>query len=106
VFIGSSLPQCVSETRNVFYGSVNMPRICFGALVSLVYNRGTSMTDSVSNPGNRKEMRDIRGAVAKGRFSEIPASLRAMKRLWPEPNGLRDRREREAKLFELGLAEG
>ena len=28
-----------------------------------------------------------------------------MKRLWPEGSGLRDRREREAKLFEQGLAQ-
>jgi len=79
-----------------------MPRLCLGALVSLVYNRGTS-TDPAGLPGARKEMRDIRDAVAAGRFTDIPAALRAMKRLWPEGNGLRDRREREAKLFEEGL---
>jgi GH24 family phage-related lysozyme (muramidase) len=106
VFIGRTLPQNVGDTRHLFYRSMDMPRLCLGVLVSLVYNRGTSMTDSVSNPGSRKEMREIRDAVANGRFSEIPESLRAMKRLWPEPNGLRDRREREARLFEIGLAEG
>jgi Arc/MetJ-type ribon-helix-helix transcriptional regulator len=51
-------------------------------------------------------MREIRDAVANGRFSDIPDLLRAMKRLWTEPNGLRDRRDREAKLFEIGLAGG
>jgi len=106
VFIGRSLPQSVGDTRNAFFRSTDMSRLCFGVLVSLVYNRGTSMTDSVSNPGNRKEMREIRDAVAIGRLSDIPSLLRAMKRLWPEPNGLRDRREREAKLFEIGLAGG
>jgi len=106
VFIGRSLPQSVGETRNVFFRSTELPRLCLGALVSLVYNRGTSMTDPVNNPGSRKEMREIRDALANGRFSDIPASIRAMKRLWPEPNGLRDRREREAKLFEIGLAGG
>ena len=64
------------------------------------------MTDSPKIPGNRQEMRDIRDAVAAGRFNDIPAALRAMKRLWPEGNGLRGRREREAKLFEEGLAQG
>ena len=106
VFIGRSLPQGVADTRNAFFRSSEMPRLCLGVLVSLVYNRGTSMTDSVNNPGNRQEMRDIRDAIANGRFSEVPVSLRAMKRLWLEPNGLRDRREREAKLFEIGLAGG
>jgi len=103
VFIGRSLPQNIFDTRNAFRGSSEMPRLCMGVLVSLVYNRGTSMTDSVSNPGNRKEMREIRDAVSAGHLSDVPALLRAMKRLWPEPNGLRDRREREAKLFEIGL---
>jgi Arc/MetJ-type ribon-helix-helix transcriptional regulator len=51
----------------------------------------------------RKEMRDIRDAIAEGRFADIPDALRSMKRLWPEGNGLRDRREREARLFEEGL---
>jgi GH24 family phage-related lysozyme (muramidase) len=83
-----------------------MPRLCFGVLVSLVYNRGTSMTDTSGVPGSRKEMRDIRDAVAAGRITDVPAALRAMKRLWPEGNGLRDRREREAKLFEEGLVQG
>ena len=106
VFIGRSLLQCVGETRKAFFRSRDMPRLCLGALVSLVYNRGTSMTDSVNNPGNRKEMREIRDAVANGRFPEVPELLRAMKRLWPESNGLRDRREREAQLFETGLDEG
>jgi hypothetical protein len=106
VFIGRTLPQNVSDTRSAFIQSAKVPRLCFGVLVSLVYNRGTSMIDSVSNPGSRKEMREIRDAVATGRLSDIPAALRAMKRLWPEPNGLRDRREREAELFEIGLSEG
>ena len=103
VFIGRSLPQTIADARNAFRRSPEMPRLCMGVLVSLVYNRGTSMTDSVSNPGARKEMRDIRDAVAAGHFSEVPALLRSMKRLWPEGNGLRDRREREAELFEIGL---
>ena len=103
VFLGRSLPQSVNETRNVFHRSIEMPRLCLGVLVSLVYNRGASMTDSVTNPGNRKEMREIRAAVSAGSYSDIPMLLRSMKRLWPEPNGLRDRREREAKLFEIGL---
>jgi len=46
VFIGRSLPQSVGDTRKVFYRSVEMPRLCLGALVSLIYNRGTSMTDT------------------------------------------------------------
>ena len=106
VFLGRSLPQSVNETRNAFHRSIEMPRLCLGVLVSLVYNRGASMTDSVTYPGNRKEMREIRDAVTAGRYSDIPILLRSMKRLWPEPSGLRDRRDREAKLFEIGLNQG
>jgi len=102
-YIRRTLPQEISSTRRAFERAEQMPQLCLGVLVSLVYNRGTSMTDSPSLPGARQEMRDIRDAVAAGRFTEVPAALRAMKRLWPEGNGLRDRREREAKLFEEGL---
>ena len=104
VFIRRSLPGEITLTRATFHGPVALRPLCLGVLVSLVYNRGTSMTDSSQSPGNRKEMRDIRDAVAAGRLGDVPAALRAMKRLWPEGNGLRDRREREAKLFEEGLA--
>jgi len=41
------------------------------------------------------------------RFSDIPAQLRAMRRLWqktPGGQGLVLRRELEAQLFSLGLA--
>jgi len=106
VFIRRTLPQQIGSTRQTFQQSLQMPKLCFGVLVSLVYNRGTSMNDSASHPGNRQEMRDIRDAVAAGRLADIPAALRAMKRLWPEGNGLRGRREREAKMFEAGLAQG
>ena len=54
----------------------------------------------------REAQRDIRKAVIDGRFKEIPAGLRAMQRLWTPQSGLWLRREREAKLFEDGLAEG
>ena len=104
VFIRRSLPGEITLTRATFHGPVALRPLCLGVLVSLVYNRGNGMTDSPQYPGNRKEMRDIRDAVAAGRLGDIPAALRAMKRLWPEGNGLRDRREREAKLFEEGLA--
>lgn len=73
---------------------------CFGALVSLIFNRGTSF----GKDGDRyKEMRAIKAHMATQRFDLIPAEIRAMKRLWPDLKGLRDRRDREAALFEKGL---
>jgi peptidoglycan hydrolase-like protein with peptidoglycan-binding domain len=103
-FIRRTLPQEVSKTRNTFVGHTMAP-LCFGVLVSLVYNRGAGMTDSQQHPGDRQEMRDIRDAVAAGRLQDIPAALRRMKRLWPDTSGLVARREREAQLFEQGLAQ-
>jgi hypothetical protein len=104
-FIRRTLPQEIAATRATFTGPAALPPLCFGVLVSLVYNRGTGMSDTAGHPGSRKEMRDIRDAIAAGRMTDVPAALRAMKRLWPESQGLRDRREREAKLFEEGLAQ-
>lgn len=102
-FIGKSLPAYVNQTRQAFANSQTLPPLCFGVLVSLVYNRGASMTDSPSHPGDRQEMRDIRDAVTSGHVETIPSLLRSMERLWPLGNGLRTRREQEAELFEAGL---
>lgn len=104
-FTRRTLPQEIATTRQTFTRSMRLPRLCLGVLVSLVYNRGASMTDTPGFLGSRKEMRDIRDAVVEGRYTDVPAALRAMKRLWPVGSGLRDRREREARLFEEGLAE-
>jgi pimeloyl-ACP methyl ester carboxylesterase len=72
-----------------------------GALVSLTYNRGASF----DNPDDRyTEMRAIKADMIAKAFGKIPDELRSMKRLWPDVPGLQDRREKEAKLFELGLA--
>jgi peptidoglycan hydrolase-like protein with peptidoglycan-binding domain len=102
-FIGKSLPSYVIQTRTAFANSQILPPLCFGVLVSLVYNRGSRMMDSPSDPGDRQEMRDIRDAVASGHSEAIPGLLRSMERLWPLGNGLRARREQEAELFEAGL---
>jgi uncharacterized protein (TIGR02594 family) len=74
-----------------------------GALVSLTYNRGASF----STPGDRyTEMRNIKRHIENKKFAEIPGEFRAMKRIWPSTSGLQTRREREAVLFERGLAAG
>ena len=103
LFIAKSLPSYMNKTKQAFGNPPGLPPLCFGMLVSLVYNRGASMTDSASHPGDLQEMRDIREAVASGHFDRIPGLLRSMERLWPLGNGLRTRREQEAELFEAGL---
>lgn len=72
----------------------------FGALLSLVFNRGPSF----NNAGDRyREMRNIKAYMGTKEFHRIPAEFRAMKRLWPNLIGLQRRRDREAALFAKGL---
>jgi hypothetical protein len=102
VFIKKTLPETIKQTRTAFMRPKKMSALSFGALVSLVYNRGVSMEDPKNDPGRRQEMRDIRDALAAGDLASVPAALRSMKRLWPG-TAIAERREGEAKIFEEGL---
>ena len=104
-YVRRTLPQEVKSTVSAFVppATVVLPPLCLGVLVSLVYNRGAGMTDNSPNDP-RKEMRQIRDAVAQGKYALVPDAIRSMRRLWAAGNGLRARREREAELFEVGLA--
>jgi hypothetical protein len=103
VFLSRSLPDYIGQTRTAFPGIETQPPLCLGMLTSLVYNRGTSMTDNPAGSGNRAEMRQIRDLLAAGTPAGIPAALRAMARLWPNDAGLRARRAAEATLFAQAL---
>ena len=66
------------------------------ALVSLVFNRGSSMAGE-----SRREMRKIRDLVPHKDYTGIAAQIRSMERLWRGTDvgdGLIRRREAEAKL--------
>jgi GH24 family phage-related lysozyme (muramidase) len=65
VFEERTLSVCMLKTEQAFPGFDNFPADAQGALVSLVYNRGTSMIDT-SPEDRRREMRAIRDAVAHG----------------------------------------
>ena len=97
MFLERSLPKYMKMTEEAFPGIDDLPADAQGALVSLVYNRGTSM-----DGGRRLEMRNIRDAVARGDLQEIANQLRAMKRLWEGKgmDGLLKRRDAEAALVE------
>jgi GH24 family phage-related lysozyme (muramidase) len=92
----------VAKTQAAFPGSDDLPDDAFGALVSLVFNRGPGMKDSPANSGNRREMRNIRLHVRTGSLAGIAQELRRMKRLWVGKglDGLLKRREAEAQLVE------
>ena len=69
----------------------------YGAIVSLVFNRGSSLVGD-----SRLEMRNIRDLVPKKNYKGIANELRKMKRVWKgkELDGLLARREAEAALVE------
>lgn len=95
------LPRWVGIVERALPNTASLGPDALGALVSLTYNRGASF----GKAGDRyEEMRNIKAHMAASRFSAIPGDIRAMKRLWPDVPGLQKRREREAVLFEKGLA--
>jgi hypothetical protein len=98
------LPYAVGKTEDTFPNSSELSPACLGALVSLVYNRGPSL--SPTSP-RRREMREIAQFTRQRDLAPIPGKIREMKRLWqnnPSARGLVSRREVEALLFEQGLA--
>jgi GH24 family phage-related lysozyme (muramidase) len=101
VFIERTIPLTQFKAEQAFRGIDELPLDAQGALVSLVYNRGTSMADD-SPEDRRKEMRAIRDAVARQDMKDIAVQLRLMKRLWIGKNlgGLLKRRDAEAELVE------
>lgn len=105
VFIGRSLPLQVDRTQRVYTIFDQLPGLCRSVLVSLVFNRGTRLTD---RPGKdtRREMRTIRDLLEQGKVDEVPDQLLSMRRLWPNSRGLRERREREADLWREGVVQG
>lgn len=105
VFRQQDVARYSDLTRHTFRNCDSLPADSFGALVSVVFNRGASLAEGPA-PDPRREMRAIWALMSAGHFELIPAQLRSMKRLWLDTGlgGLVARREAEAKLFEQGLA--
>jgi hypothetical protein len=99
-----TLPRYIGETELALANTPGLGPDSLGALVSLVYNRGTTFRD----PDPRfQEMRDLSSHMQYSEFRSVPDDIRKMERLWTgQPNfrGLVLRREAEAALFELGLS--
>ena len=101
VFRRATMPRFGRDVLRTFPNAVELKGHCFGALLSLVYNRGSGLDGD-----SRREMRAIRDLTAERRWREVPAELRKMKRLWegkPGLTGVVKRREAEAVLFERGI---
>ena len=97
VFFNCSLPLHGLRTEQALPGVSELPEDAQGALLSLVFNRGTSMIGE-----RRTEMRAIKDAVPRKALQEIADQLRSMKRLWVGKglDGLLHRREAEALMVE------
>lgn len=97
IFLDRTWPKFAGLTDRVFPGSDSLHPDAYGALVSLVFNRGASLRGQ-----GRSEMRSIRELVPTGDYRKIAEQIRSMKRLWAERgmNGLIRRREAEAAQVE------
>ena len=102
VFKRDSLPRFTKQTATAFaLTKCRLHPHSNGALTSLVFNRGPSLSSSSS----RKEMRWINYNISVKREDRVPSDIRSMKRLWSytKLKGLHLRRDAEAKLFQAGL---
>lgn len=103
VFVTHTLPKFVRTVLVAIPQAANLPADCFGALTSLVFNRGASFDSA----GPRyAEMREVKQAIVNNQWHLVPDAIRRMKRLWPTSTGsggLQARREKEAQLWERGL---
>lgn len=93
-----TVPSYWLMTSHTFPGIDNAPQCVREAVLCLVFNRGPSLDGP-----RRVEMRFIAIDIAHSAWSRIPSELRNMKRLWPDTESLRNRREAEAEYIEKGL---
>ena len=95
VFYKKTLPQYAQRTRKAFPGVEDLPPDAQAMLLSLIYNRGASMSGS-----RRREMLAIKKLVKKEDLLGIAQQIAAMKRLWVNKGlpGLLKRRDKEAIL--------
>lgn len=104
VFVSSTIPKFYQLTKSTFPGFEQLPSNAQGALVSLVFNRGSDLDENRSSPDDRRrEMRAIRDLVPRKDLAGIAQQLRQMKRIWVGTSvekGLAKRREAEAILVE------
>jgi len=102
VFTDIMMPTYTFRTENCFDNTLELHDLSMGALVSLVFNRG----DSLSAKDARLEMRNIAKHMKARAFDKVADEIRAMKRLWENDAkvaGLLDRRDKEADMFAEGV---
>ena len=97
IFNELTWPKFSKLAERAFPGLSELCDDAYGAIVSIVFNRGTSMKGD-----SRLEMRNVRNLIVKKDYKKIASEIRGMKRLWIGKNldGLIQRREDEASLVE------
>jgi hypothetical protein len=92
-FIDWTLPKFWRLTNGIWPGIQHLCIPAQVALVSIVFNRGTSLVGP-----SRVEMKNIQKLVLTKNYKGIAAEIRSMKRLWVGKNldGLLKRRDSEA----------
>ena len=98
VFHVVTVPKFYNVTKNAFPGFEEWPADVQGGLVSLVFNRGTSMEGD-----RRREMRVIRDLVPQKNVKGIADQIWQMKVIWVGTSieqGIARRRDAEADLIE------
>jgi hypothetical protein len=111
VFVGLTLPRFYAETATIYPSIPRLSGLCASALVSLVFNRGASLSGA-----SRREMRQIQAILQRADnaaltameksaiLAEVEDQILSMKRLWSNGSGLIKRRQSEANLWRQGLA--
>jgi GH24 family phage-related lysozyme (muramidase) len=96
IFYQSTLPTFAAMTRATFPGVQKLPADAQGMLLSLIYNRGTSLSGT-----RRSEMASLKPLIAGGtrNLEEIASKIEQMSRLWPDLPGLQQRRRKEAAII-------
>ena len=98
VFYTRTAPLYAARTRATFPGVQKLPPDAQSMMLSLVYNRGTS----VSGPA-RREMASLQVLLRRATpdLEQMAREFESMQRLWPgaELAGLRARRQREAAVI-------
>lgn len=97
IFNKFTWPKFTKLAEGAFPGLAELHPDAYGAIVSLVFNRGASVTGS-----SRKEMLNIKNLIPSKDYKQIAKEIRNMKRLWVGKglDGLLERRDAEAALIE------
>lgn len=101
VFVSSSVPRFYKAALTIYPDMIHLNDDTQGALVSMVFNRGTSLVGD-----RRKEMKAIVELVKKQDYEGIAEEIEKSKRLWEGVglDGLVIRREAEADLIRDSIA--